>query len=99
MRKAIEQIVIRIEVSLRMRAGIFIAFVRAGQRTFKHIAKIKDVITAREHGMRDVFMHRAKTGAIIKVFTRGMCLRIHVVDQPWRREDPVLESFIVIAVL
>src|ERR1051325_1189100 len=40
----VEQVVVRIEMSLRMRARIFVTLVRARQRAFEYVAKIKDVI-------------------------------------------------------
>src|SRR5882724_603340 len=99
LRQAIEQIVICLEMSLRMRAWVLFSFAGAGQWSFEDIAKIKDVIATRQHGVGDVLMHQTEPGAIVKVFAGGMCVRIEVMDQPGGREDPVSKAFVVITVL
>ena len=65
LRDAIKQIVVRIELSLRMRPGILVALVSTRQRSFEHIAKVKDVVAARQHRMRDILMHQAETRPVI----------------------------------
>jgi hypothetical protein len=99
LRHSIKQVVVRIEMSLRMRARVFVALVRARQRAFEHVAKIKDVVATRQHGMRDILVHQSKTGTIVKVFTGGVRLRINIVNQPWCREDPILKAFVVVTIL
>src|SRR5258705_4019052 len=99
LRQAIEQIVICVEMSLRMRARVLLPFAGAGQWSFEDIAKIKDVVATRQHGVCDVLMHQTEPGAIVKVFAGGMCVRVEVVDQPGGREDPVFKAFVVITIL
>src|SRR5258706_9228545 len=47
--QAIEQVVIRVKVSLRMSARVLLAFACACQRSFEDISKIKDVVPVRQH--------------------------------------------------
>src|SRR6266699_1870872 len=49
--------------------------------------------------MRDVLVHQAKARAIIKVFAGRMCMCVEIMNQPWRRKDPILKSFVVVTVL
>src|SRR5215213_3984917 len=48
--------------------------------------------------MRNVLVHFAKARTVIEVFARRMRVCIHVVNQPGRRENPILESLVVVAV-
>ena len=96
--QAIEQVVVRIEMALRMSAWIFLTFACARQRTFKDVTKIKHVIAGRQHRVRNVLMHQTKARAIVKVFACGVCMRVEIMKQPWRRKDPVLKTLVVITV-
>src|SRR2546421_8482982 len=97
--QAIKQIVVRMKVSAGMRARGLFAFARASQRPFKDVAKIEYVLTAGQHRMRHILVHLTKTRKVVQVFARRMRLRVEVMDQPGRREDPILETFVVVTVL
>src|SRR5436305_5488106 len=97
--QAIKQIVVRMKVSAGMRARDLFAFARASQRPFKDVAKIEYVLTAGQHRMRHILVHLTKTRKVVQVFARRVRLRVEVMDQPGRREDPVLETFVVVTVL
>src|SRR6266567_2188494 len=97
--QAIEQIIVRLKVPSRMRPLDLFATARAGQRTFKDVAKIKYIIAARQHRMGHVFVHLTETGQVVQVFACGMRERVEVMDQPWSRENPVLEPFVVVTIL
>src|SRR6266576_3932741 len=56
--QAIEQVVVRIEMALRMSPWILLALVRARKWSFEDIAKIKYVISRRQHRVRNVFVHQ-----------------------------------------
>src|SRR5438876_1576863 len=87
------------KVSAGMRARDLFAFARASQRPFKDVAKIEYVLTAWQHRVRHILVHLAKTGKVVQVFAGGVRLRVEVMDQPGRREDPILETFVVVTVL
>src|SRR5437870_1041430 len=82
--QAIEQVVVRIEMALRMSAWIFLTFACTRQRTFKDVTKIKHVIAAGQHRVRNVLMHQTKARAMVKVFACGVCMRVEMMKQPWR---------------
>ena len=99
LRQAIKQIVVRVKVSAGMRARDLFAFARASQRPFKDVAKIEYVLTAGQHRMRHILVHLMKARKVVQVFARRVRLRVEVMDQPGRREDPILETFVVVTVL
>src|SRR5712671_1503177 len=78
LRQAIEQVVVRMKMALRMSARVLLTFARARQRSFENIPKIKNVIATRQHRVRNVLMHQAKPGTIVKVFARGVCVRVKI---------------------
>src|SRR5256714_14048876 len=96
LRQAIKQIVIGMKVSAGVRACDLFAFARASQRPFKDVAKIEYVLTAGQHRMRHILVHLTKTRKVIQVFARRVRLRVEIMDQPGRREDPILETFVVV---
>src|SRR5262249_2146959 len=49
--------------------------------------------------MCDVLVHLTKAGSVVEVFAGGVCVRIKIMNQPGRREDPVLKAFVVVAIL
>ena len=82
--EAIHQIEVRIEVTTRMRAWIFVTFVRPRERAFEDVPEVKDVIAGRQHRVRDVLMHLAKTWPVIKILAGGVHLGVEIMNQPWR---------------
>src|SRR5438445_280969 len=86
-------------VRVRMSAWILLAKACARQWSFEDIAKIKNVITTRQHRVRNVLMHQTKPGAVVKVFAGRVCVSVKIMDQPRGREDPVLKAFVVITIL
>ena len=82
-----------------MRALVVFAKTGARQRSFEDVAKIKDVFSGRQHRVCDVLVHLTKSRAIVKIFAGGVGMRIEIMDQPRRREDPVFKTFVVVTVL
>src|SRR5258705_8759291 len=44
-------------------------------------------------------MYLTKAGSIVKILTGRVGMSVEIVDQPWRGEDPVFKTFVVVPVL
>ena len=91
-----------VEVALQRAAGIdarvFGARLRAGQRAFPDVAEVEDALAVRQQRVREVDLPVAKHVAVPEALAGRMLPGVEKVHEPGRREDPVFESLVVVAV-
>src|SRR6266851_6275942 len=82
-----------------MTAFVVVAHLCSRNRACKHVAEIEHHLPAWRQTMRCVKMCFSQTRLVKQIFTGRMLLRIKVVNNPRRREDPVFETLVIVTVL